>query len=70
VVILGDSGIHGLVGESGWQEHVQRIVDRIHEGRAADGVLETLAVLEPLLAARAPRREDDENELADHVVRG
>ena len=70
VVILGDSGIHALVGESGWREHVDRIVARIHEGRAAEGVLETIAVLEPLLAEHAPRRADDQNELANTVVRG
>ena len=70
VVILGDSGIHALVGESGWREHVDRIVARIHEGRAAEGVLETIAVLEPLLAEHAPRRADDQDELANAVVRG
>jgi putative membrane protein len=70
VVILGDSGIHALVGESGWREHVDRIVARIHEGRAAEGVLETIAVLEPLLEQHAPRRADDQNELANTVVRG
>jgi hypothetical protein len=32
-------------------------------------VLETLAVLEPLLAKIAPLREGDENELPDAVVR-
>ena len=70
VVILGDSGIHELVGEGGWQEHVNRIVERVREGRAAQGILECLDALEPLLAQKAPRREDDENELEDRVIRG
>ena len=70
VVILGDSGIHELVGDSGWQEHVARIVNRVREGKAAQGILECLDALEPLLAQKAPRREDDENELEDRVLRG
>ncbi|MDQ2646537.1 MAG: TPM domain-containing protein [Myxococcota bacterium] len=70
VVILGDTGIHELVGDSGWQEHVARIVERVREGKAAQGILECLDALEPLLAQKAPRREDDENELEDRVIRG
>lgn len=70
VVILGDSGIHALVGDAGWRDYVGRIVRGIREGRAAAGVLEAIAELEPLLATHAPRQSDDENELADAVVRG
>jgi putative membrane protein len=70
VVILGDSGIHSLVGESGWREHVDRIVTRIRERRAAQGVLEAIEALEPLLAAHSPSRTDDQNEIANTVLRG
>jgi len=70
VVILGDSGIHELVGDSGWKEHVDRVVARVREGKAAQGILESLDALEPLLAQKAPRRHDDENELEDRVLRG
>jgi putative membrane protein len=70
VVILGDSGIHAVVGEGGWRVHVDRIVQAIHDGRAGQGVLETLEVLEPVLAERAPRSADDTNELENRVVRG
>lgn len=70
VVILGDSGIHELVGDSGWKEQVDRIVKRVREGKAAQGILESLEHLEPLLAQKAPRRHDDQNELEDRVLRG
>lgn len=69
VVILGDAGIHAAVGDQGWQAHVKHIVDRIHEGRAAEGVLETIRVLEPLLIAAAPVGVGDVNELPNRVVR-
>jgi putative membrane protein len=70
VVILGDSGIHELVGESGWRDHVERIVKRVREGKAAQGIIECLDALEPLLAQKAPRREGDANELENRVLRG
>lgn len=69
VVILGDSGIDAVVGEAGWKHHVDQIVRRIHEGRAADGLLEAIAELEPLLIQHAPRAADDRNELSNAVVR-
>jgi putative membrane protein len=69
VVILGDTGLHAVVGDAGWREHVDRIVNAIYAGRAGQGILETLAVLEPLLAERAPRSADDTNELENRVVR-
>jgi putative membrane protein len=69
VVILGDSGIHAVVGDQGWREHVERIVRRVREGRAAEGVVETIEVLEPLLIKVAPVREGDLNELPNSVVR-
>jgi uncharacterized protein len=70
VVILGDSGLHAVVGDTGWREHVDRIVQAIHEGQAGRGVLQTLEILEPILADRAPRSADDTNELENRVVRG
>lgn len=69
VVLLGDTGVNERVGEDGWREHVRHIIDRIHEGRAADGVLEVLAELEQMLAGRLPVAPDDLNELANEVVR-
>ncbi len=69
VVILADEGITRHVGGGGWQAHVDHIIARIKEGRAADGVIETIAACRELLAQHVPVEQDDTNELPDRVVR-
>jgi putative membrane protein len=69
VVILGDSGIHAMLGDQGFQEYVKHLVGRLRERQAAKGIFETLERLEELLAHRVPGRADDTNELSDAVIR-
>jgi putative membrane protein len=69
VVILGDRGIHQLLGEAGWRAHVDHIVAAIHRGQAATGVIEVLERLLVVLAESAPVQPGDHNELSDRVVR-
>lgn len=69
VVLLGDAAIHAQLGQTGWQEEVQRLVRRIREGRLRDGLLEVLTELEPKLALAAPPLADGRNELPDAVLR-
>lgn len=68
VVILGDRGIHERLGTTGWRRHVEHLVGRIREGRAADGVVEVIEALEPELGSAIPVRPDDENELPNRVI--
>jgi len=67
VVILGDEGIHARVETQGWQRHVDRIVQAIREGRAAEGVCAVIVELASVLERAVPRRKDDTNELPDTV---
>jgi putative membrane protein len=69
VVLLADRGVDERVGQDGWHKHVQHVIDRIHEGRAAEGVLEVLAELETLLASEVPIGAGDVNELPNTVLR-
>jgi putative membrane protein len=69
VVLLGDRGIHARVGTEGWNKHVEHIIGRIRERRAADGVIEVLHELQGSLIEHVPIRPDDENELPNAVVR-
>jgi putative membrane protein len=70
VVILGDRGIHERVGDSGWKEHVDHVLDAIRRGEAARGLLEVIARLGAAHAELVPPRADDTNELPNDVVRG
>lgn len=66
VVILGDQGIHAHV-QQGWQGHVDRIVEAIRRGRAADGVCEVVAALGSVLAEHLPPRAENTDELSNAV---
>ena len=65
VVVLADEGIHARVGEGTWDDVVTRVLDGIRSGRADDGLVEAIRLCGEHLAAHFPRRDDDENELAD-----
>jgi putative membrane protein len=69
VVLLGDAAIHAQLGQAGWDTEVSRLITRIRERRLRDGLLEVIADLEPRLAAAAPRKPNDVNELPDAVLR-
>ncbi len=69
VVILGDSGIHERVGDSGWQEHVAHIVQSIRSGKAVRGLTEVIERLGQVHAELLPVLEGDTNELPNQVVR-
>lgn len=69
VQILADRGIHERVGVEGWQRHVRTITKSIREGKAGNGIVEVVEEIGEELASAFPRREDDENELPDAVVR-
>jgi putative membrane protein len=70
VVILGDSGLHAQVGESGWQRHVAALIERIRRGQTVEGILEVLAEIEAAAGSAFPPRPDDSNELPDSVIEG
>jgi putative membrane protein len=69
VVILGDSGIHGRVGDQGWAGHVEHLVSRIKESRTTDGIIEVLEALEGVLASELPVSPHDVDELSNRVIR-
>lgn len=70
VVLLGDHAIHTELGQRGWDEQVSLLLGHLRAGNAKLGLLAVLEQLRPHLAAVAPRRHDDVNELPDAVVRG
>jgi putative membrane protein len=69
VVLLGDRSLNDELGQRGWDEQVELLLQHIRAGRARQGLLEVLEQLAPRLASIAPRAEDDVNELPDTVLR-
>lgn len=68
VTLLGDTAVHERVGGDGWQTHLDHLIARLREGRAADGILEIIARVESALGTDFPVRPDDTNELPNTVI--
>lgn len=69
VVILGDAGIDAVVGKDGWERQVQRLVAAIRGGHSAEGFLEVLGEMAPILEELVPVTGDNPNELDNQVIR-
>jgi putative membrane protein len=68
VTILGDAGLHARVGSAGWQQHVEHLVARLRENRAADGIVEVIQRIDAALGRDFPARSDDIDELPNAVI--
>lgn len=68
VTLLGDAAVHERVGGSGWQSHLEHLIAKLREGRAADGIVEIIARVEAALGSDFPVRPDDTNELPNAVI--
>jgi len=67
LAIVGDSGIHGRVGDAYWQRVRDLMLAKLREGRPLDAVLAGIDEVGRVLAQHFPRRPDDRNELSDQV---
>ena len=70
VVILGDSGIHAHIGDSGWDTHVATITQGIKKGAPAAALIQVIESFGRVLADKFPPRPDDTNELPNTVILG
>jgi putative membrane protein len=68
VEILGDRGIHEHLGAKAWQALVSGLVSSIRGGHAAEGLRTVIETLGRELSAKFPPRDDDTNELPNHVI--
>jgi putative membrane protein len=68
-VLLGDEGVHRVVGEAGWQVRADRLIARIRERQTAAGVLELIEDFGATLAEEFPITSDDVNELPNRILR-
>ena len=66
VLVLGDSGISTVFGDSGWAGVVERVVAGVRSGSPVDGVVDAIQLMALLLEERGfVKRPDDRNELPD-----
>ena len=67
VAIMGDEGIHALVGGEYWAGIRDLMVERLRRGEARAGLVDAVGELGRSLARHFPRRPDDTNELSNTV---
>ena len=68
VIVLGDAGIHGKVGDEHWTETTRAVLDGIARGSLRDGLVAGIERCGAVLAQHFPARPGDRNELADRLV--
>jgi putative membrane protein len=66
--ILADTGIADQVDEGVWRDTITDLIEAIKAGRAADGLVRAVERAGAILAAHAPPRHDDLDELPNKVV--
>jgi uncharacterized membrane protein len=64
----GDTGIHEKCGPAFWQALADSLESDFQREAYTEGIEASLAKAGELLARHFPRRPDDRNELADHVI--
>jgi putative membrane protein len=68
VVVIGDRGIHGKMGDQHWQSVRDLIIQGIRRGEASNGICAAIEDCGKVLAEHFPPRADDVNELSNQVI--
>ncbi len=66
--VVADSGINAKVPQETWNDIVAGLVAHASRDHLADGFVAAIGAVGALLSAHFPRRDDDSNELDDHLV--
>ena len=66
--VIADEGVASRVDGEVWREAIDVLTDALRRGRPADGLVAAVAICGRVLAAHAPRRADDADELPNAVV--
>lgn len=66
--VLADDGIAGRVEEGAWRRMIERLTQALAANRMGEGLVESVEAAADILAAHAPPRSDDSNELPDKVI--
>lgn len=67
LAVVGDEGVHRLVGDRYWDGVRDRIVEKLGAGAAPEAILGAIVEVGDVLARHFARRRGDVNELGDEV---
>ena len=65
--ILGDKGIHEKVGDSFWNETLDKMIEHFKKNQINEGIIEGIKNTGEKLKTYFPRKTDDKNELPNTV---
>lgn len=68
--ILGDSAIHGHVGDSFWNESRDKIASYLSKGQIKEGIIAGVMSIGDKLKAHFPVEVKDKNELSNELTEG
>ena len=66
--ILGDTGIHTIVGQDFWLSVKEMMLDHFKHGRFTDGLVSGIQETGHVLQIHFPPEKDDSNELPNEVI--
>jgi putative membrane protein len=61
--VFGDQAVDQVIGEKGWTDICDRLVNGLKSGEPCDALCESIKILGDQLSTPLPRKQDDINEL-------
>lgn len=65
--IIGDKGIHSIVGEAFWKNELDRLVAGMRSHQSSKALIDVIKSVGTRLQENFPRSESDKNEIPDHL---
>lgn len=67
-IVLADSGIHSIVGDTPWEQIKDLLVENFKMGEYCQGIMEAVKRMGNTLAPHFPIKPDDTNEIPNRVI--
>ena len=70
LAVFGDEGIHQRLGQSFWNDEVEKIIGQFNQNEISNGICNMIQAIGKALTHHFPHAIDDKNELSDGIVFG
>ena len=70
LAIFGDEGIHQRLGQTFWNNEVEKIIAQFNQNEISNGICNMIQAIGKALTHHFPHAIDDKNELSDGIVFG